>query len=138
MPYISAAERDREVRQVRVAAERGYMVRDLHRVVVPVGEGHDREVAAVGDVDLHVVRVDGAAPLVDNHGGPPVRLHVDDQVACGRDAGVGACHCHVRGPRRHRFLRDRDHGRRGGGGEGAGADPVRREERGVRRRPRTF
>ena len=49
--------------QVRVLAQRRDVVRDLHRVVGPVGQGDDGEVAAVGDVDLHVVRVGGADPV---------------------------------------------------------------------------
>ena len=54
---------------------------DLFRL--PLG-GHIAAVAMItagGDAELHVVGVGGGPPLVDDHGGTAVGLHVDDQVA---------------------------------------------------------
>jgi hypothetical protein len=124
-PDQRAAEGDREVREARVPANGGLMVGDLHGVARPVGQRHHDQVAAVADVNLDVVGVGGRAPLVDDDGGAPIGLHVDDQVAGGRDGRIGAGDADVGRSRRRRVLRDRDDRGLGDRSVRTGADPVR-------------
>ena len=127
-PDQVAAEGHREVPQVRVPAERGDVVGDLDGVAGPVGEGDDGEVAAVGDVDLHVVGVGRGAGLVDDHRRPAVGLHVDDEVPGGRGSRPVARDADVGRRGGDRFLRHGDDGGADRGGERPGADPVHRQE----------
>src|SRR6202044_2484620 len=88
--------------------------------------------------DLDVVGVGGRSPLVDDDGGAPVRLHVDDQVAGSRGGRVDAGDADVGGTRGRRVLRDRDDRGLGDGGVRPGADPVGGQECTRRSQPGPF
>ena len=65
-PDHVAAERDGDVAQHRVLAERGVVGGDVDGVVGPVGDGDDREPGGVAEHEFDVVGVGSAALLVDD------------------------------------------------------------------------
>ncbi len=80
-PHEPAAEGDHDVLEPGVATHHGVVLAEVHRVVVPALERHDREVGAVADPDLDVAAVLGRADVVEDHRGAAVRAGVDHGVA---------------------------------------------------------
>ena len=64
-----ATERDSDMAQHRILAERRVMRADMHGVVGPVGDRHDRQPGRVADDEFDVVGVGSAAALVDDDHG---------------------------------------------------------------------
>ena len=80
-PHEPAAEGDHHVLEPGVAAHDGVVLAQVHGVVVPPLQRHDREVGAVADPDLDVAAVLGRADVVEDDGGAAVGAGVDHGVA---------------------------------------------------------
>lgn len=114
-PGDVAAERDREVPQHRVLAQRGVVRADVDGVVGPVGDRHHLERRGVADDELDVVGVGSAAPVVDHHDGLAEFLDTDLHVPVGRVALAGTgdgdldglVHLHVATDGDHRRVAER-------------------------------
>ena len=88
-PHQVAAERDRDVAQHRVPAERRVVGADVHGVVGPVGDRDDGQPGAVADDELDVVGEGSAALLVDDDHGLGELADPHLQVPVGRRALAG-------------------------------------------------
>ena len=120
------AQRDGGVPQPGVPAQRGVVVRQVHRVVGPVLQADHGQRGAVPDHEFDVVGVRGAAPVVEHDHGPGERLGLHQQVTVSSAPVAG--HGDDGGPRRFGLGRDRDHGRLVEARVRPGAHPVGRDE----------
>ena len=127
-PDHGSAQRDRRVPEPGVPPQRGVVLRQVNRVVVPVLQADHGQRGAVAHHQLNVVRVGGAAAVVEHDHRPGERLGVHQQVAERGTRGVRAGHRDDGGPGGVRFRRDRDHGRLAERRIGPRAHPVGRDE----------
>ena len=89
-PHQIATERDRDVAQHGVLAQRGVMRADVHGVVGPVGDRNHRQPRGVADDEFDVVGVGSAAALVDDDDGLGQLADPHLQMSVSRRALTGA------------------------------------------------
>ncbi len=123
-PDDVAAEGDHDGLEARVPADQGGLLRGVHRVALPVLDGHEGELRAVADQQLDVGGAGTGAGVVQHHDGLGERLDVDHHVG-EADPALGV-HVDLDRLGQHRVLRDRDDQRLLEGAERLRGDPVDR------------